>query len=158
MKPTAWLLALCIGCGATDDMVDEDAETCSSGQRWTFGTVGSPEMNPGQPCLDCHGQADTQTFTAAGTVFNTLNEDDDCFGAANVTVEIEDATTRVVTTTTNRAGNFFVEGELFELPVIARIIANGEVRTMPRFVHSTNCNDCHTATGQLGAPGRVLAP
>lgn len=129
-----------------------------SGASWDGGALGSPEMSPGRPCLGCHGAAGEPSFTAAGTVFEALDEPDDCSGAAGVTVEIEDADGMVATTTSNAAGNFYFTDETFVLPVIARVIRGGAVRTMPRFVHGTDCNGCHTQTGSLGAPGRVLAP
>ena len=154
-----WWLLFVASCAANDDSTStSDDMACLSGQTWKLGLLGSPQMNPGRPCLDCHGPADRPTFTAAGTVFDAFDEPDDCFGAANVTVEVEDAAGKIVSTTTNNAGNFFFEDEPFELPVIARVIRDGSIRTMPRFVFSANCNDCHTSTGKLGAPGRILAP
>lgn len=153
-----WLAALCL-VACADAESTAPSSRCLSGASWELGLSGSPEMSPGRPCLSCHGPDGDPHFTAAGTVFEALDEPDDCNGAAGVTVEIEDAEGAIATTTTNAAGNFFFTAETtFVLPIIARVIRGDVVRTMPRFVHATSCNDCHTQTGALGAPGRVVAP
>lgn len=153
----ALCLLLLFGC-AGEESTSAEEDACISGQRWELGLLGAEEMSPGRPCLDCHGPDGSPTFSAAGTVFDAFDEADDCYGAAGVTVEIEDGTGKIVTAETNDAGNFFIEDEPLELPIIATVRRGGEVRLMPRFVHSRNCNDCHSVTGKLGAPGRVLAP
>jgi hypothetical protein len=151
-------MALCVSCSDDEPPPEPEPNPCLSGEQWELGLLGSPEMQPGLPCLDCHDPSHTDTFTAAGTVYDAFDEPDGCYGVGRVTVEVEDATGKVATATTNAAGNFFFEGEVFELPIIARVIRDGEIRTMPRFVFGTNCNDCHSQEGKLGAPGRVRAP
>ncbi len=154
----AWVPLLVFAACADADTTAPTDDACDGGQAWELGLLGSEEMNPGEPCLSCHGADATPSFAAAGTVFDTFDAADDCYGAAEVTVEVEDATGLIVTTTTNAAGNFYFEDVSLTLPIIARVSRNGETRTMPRFVHATDCNDCHSQTGKFGAPGRVRAP
>jgi hypothetical protein len=146
------LFAALAACGS--DETAPPASPCASGAAWEGGELTpSAEMNPGQPCLGCHDD-----FAAAGTIYDALHEPDDCFGAGGITVEIEDADGKVVSRVTNAAGNFFVAGDTLRLPVIARVHRGGEVVSMPRFVQSADCNDCHSRAGKLTAPGRILPP
>jgi hypothetical protein len=139
-------------CG--DEETSVVASPCFAGAAWELGDTPSPEMSPGEPCLGCHDD-----FAAAGTVFEALHDPDDCLGAAGVTVEIEDADRVVASVVTNASGNFFVPGkDSLRLPVIARVLRDGELLLMPRYVQSGDCNDCHTQNGRLSAPGRIHPP
>lgn len=50
---------------------------CTSG---TFANrdESSAFMLPGRACIGCHGRGDGPSFTAAGTVYSTAHEPDDC--------------------------------------------------------------------------------
>ncbi|MCB9732708.1 MAG: hypothetical protein H6745_08880 [Deltaproteobacteria bacterium] len=151
-------------CEATPDPFAA-AQTCSSGRIWTGGNGGSSEMHPGVACIACHttiGRGSAPVFLAAGTVFGTAHDPDDCDGVrGGVTVEITDAVGRVYRRKANKAGNFYVEaaGDGFTVPYTARVIgADGASRWMNGAQYSGDCNSCHTAYGLNDAPGRVLAP
>ena len=46
--------------------------TCTSGRTWRGGNEGSPEMNPGMACIQCHAASDEgPRFSIAGTVYPT---------------------------------------------------------------------------------------
>jgi hypothetical protein len=88
--------------------------------RWVGERRGSPEMFPGRDCVGCHIDNDGPPLVLGGTVYAFIIADrmryfelqtgTDCFGLEGVTVMVEDGTGQTVELTTNRAGNFFVEG------------------------------------------------
>ena len=149
------VLGAVLGCGS-----ESEPEPAACSPRWELGGVASADMSPGRPCVGCHLSNDGPPLAAAGTVFAALDTDDDCYGVAGLTVEIEDATGTVHTVETGPSGNFHLEGDpaMLVLPIIARVIDGDRQRWMPRYVHATDCNGCHTKTGVDGAPGRILAP
>lgn len=129
---------------------------CTSNTYWTRGDNGSATMNPGESCIACHlTKSRAPRFSVAGTVFPTLHEPNDCNGQRNATVEITDATGKVVRLTTNTAGNFSTTQRL-TFPVRARVTANGIVREMIEAKSSGDCNSCHTQAGREDAPGRIV--
>lgn len=98
-----------------------DAETCKSGLRWVGSDIPSAEMLPGSDCLSCHGDGSALPLAIGGTVYPHGDPRgplplDDCFGLEGVEVTIEDAEGGVHTTRTNRAGNFFFEGQSSDIP------------------------------------------
>lgn len=148
---------------------------CSSGRTWTGGNDESPLMRPGGACVSCHAaEAPEKRFLAAGTVYPSAHEPDDCGGAdtdgASI-VELTDAAGRVFTIVPNSAGNFFLEpasredlqpggarADAFELPYTARVRFEGRERVMLAPQTSGDCNACHTLGGASGAPGRIVLP
>lgn len=154
--------------------------TCTSGKFWTEGDEGDKKMSPGQACITCHskengggktkehdddddegeegGDDDAPMFTAAGTVYPTLHEPDDCFGlgTAGTTVVLTGADGKKVTLSVNSAGNFFTE-QAIALPYTASVIRGGKSRSMQAAQTDGDCNNCHTAEGGE-APGRIVAP
>ncbi len=165
MRRTArWLAGvLCVGtcslsgaCGGDAETTQPEALVCDGGQRWVLGLLGSPQMNPGEPCVNCHGASSRPTFTVAGTVYESLDAADDCYGSRGVTVEIQDADGRTVSAKTNNAGNFYLQDEMLTLPLSASISRDGEVRAMLGEVPTGECNGCHTASGANGAAGRII--
>jgi hypothetical protein len=156
-------LLAALGCLAPgcDDETEAPAEpVCGSGARWELGAANSPDMSPGGACLACHVSNGGPPLAAAGTVFAAPHEADDCYGVAGLTVEIEDADQVVHTVETGPTGNFYLEGDpaMLALPIIARVIRGDDIRLMPRYVHATDCNACHTVNGAQSAPGRILSP
>jgi hypothetical protein len=166
------------GEGGTGGKVDEagvettnndygTASVCTSGKKWTFGTAGSSSMEPGRACIDCHSMENAPTFAVAGTVYPTAHEPNDCNGKAAVQVILTDAKGQVFTLTANTAGNFacgsrarsgFQACAGFTPPYNAKVVSNGVVRHMVGAQTSGDCNSCHTETGTMSAPGRIMAP
>ncbi|MCA9603661.1 MAG: hypothetical protein R3A78_03840 [Polyangiales bacterium] len=133
---------------------------CSSAQSWTGGNQGSQNMNPGQACIACHKSIGfAPTFAAAGTVYPTAHEPNNCFGIASqgATVTIKDATGATQSATVNQAGNFYF-WQPFTPPYTATVTFMGRTRQMLTPQQSGDCNSCHTQSGTSGAPGRVLLP
>lgn len=133
---------------------------CTSGTMWTGGNSPSPLMNPGEACNACHQQMGGPNYRAAGTVYPTLHEPDDCNGKGpppQLTVVITDAMNRVINVPVNAAGNFFTRTRI-AVPYKAAVTDGTRTRAMVGSVTSGDCNSCHTVQGTRGAPGRVLAP
>lgn len=153
--------------------------TCTSGKFWTEDEdEGSKEMSPGKACITCHTKEsggkfrdhdededdddddddDAPLFTAAGTVYETRHEPDDCYGLGDGTtkVVIIGADKKELTLIPNRAGNFFTEAAI-KLPYTARVERNGKKLKMTTPQKNGDCNSCHTAEGG-DAPGRITAP
>jgi len=114
-------------------------------------------MHPGRACIACHQQGEGPSFRVAGTVFAAAHEADDCYGAAGAEVVLRDATGKTVTLPVNSAGNFSYSG-LLTFPLEAEVTKGGAVRAMGAPVAEGDCNGCHTAAGDNGAPGRILLP
>lgn len=138
--------------------------TCTSGVTWTLGNRESSSMNPGQACIACHTQMFAPRFNVAGTVYATGHDPENCNGTndSTATVEITDAMGQVVMLHPNRAGNFYYEPGFtrpnLTPPYNARVLYQGRERRMLTPQMSGDCNSCHTAMGDMGAPGRVALP
>jgi len=139
--------------------------TCTSGTHWTQGDDSSREMHPGGTCVSCHATApnppDPQP-TIAGTVYATAHEPTDCDGASGttaspITIDVFDAAGHTFTMTANRAGNF-MDYQAVTFPITAAVHHDGRTRVMATAQPSADCNTCHTESGTMGAPGRVMAP
>jgi hypothetical protein len=131
--------------------------SCASGQRWTGGNAESALMHPGRACIACHLQGEGPAFGVAGTVFAGSEEANDCLGSADAEVVLHDATGKSVSLTANSAGNFSYSGSL-TFPLEAEVRHAGKSRSMGTPVPDGDCNRCHTAAGENGAPGRILLP
>ncbi len=100
-------------------------------------------------CISCHARGEGPRFLAAGTVYQQLDEPDDCYGVKGVVVQLTDAKNKVYKMTSNAAGNFTLRrGGPLAFPIGGM--------TAPQMTAS--CAACHTASGANGAPGRVVAP
>ena len=116
-------------------------------------------MHPGMDCIGCHQEiGEAEEYTLGGTVYETLTEPDDCFGAAEVIVELTGADGEVLRMTTNDAGNFTRERASIALPYTAKLIADGRERNMVTPQTILSCNLCHAEAPINNAPGRILAP
>lgn len=131
--------------------------TCTSGTYWSRGNEGSALMHPGGACIACHSSGEGPWYSAAGTVYPTTHEPDDCNGASGITVTITDAAGNVSSQTANSAGNFYFRTN-FQFPIHAKVEANGATRQMLTPQMSGDCDLCHTQNGTANAPGRVVAP
>jgi hypothetical protein len=121
-----WLVALIIsgafvGAFACNDETTEvvSKDVCYSEMRWVGEKRGSPEMFPGRDCVGCHIDNDGPPLAIGGTLYPyvmssedaaVLQTGTDCFGIEGITLTITDADGQPFDVTTNRAGNFFVEG------------------------------------------------
>ena len=132
---------------------------CTSGTFWTKGNDGSGLMNPGQVCQGCHQLMGGPGFTAAGTVYPSAHEPNNCNGSnvPNLTVIITDAQNREIRIPLNAAGNFYTRTRI-RAPFKARVTDGQKTRAMQGTVTRGDCNGCHTESGANGAPGRILAP
>ena len=155
---------------STDTGPNIDNLPCPSGQTYNGGTGN--DMEPGNTCIQCHGQQGGPTYKIGGTVFRNLITETGCYASgkagsvvppATYTVEITDANAKVFkTTTSSLSGNFHMSSKSmsgFTPPYTARVLdAAGNARKMTTKQTSGDCNSCHTADGAQGAPGRIVAP
>src|SRR4030095_1003320 len=96
----------------------------------------------------------------AGTVYPTAHEPDLCYGANGTNgaqVIITGADNQIITLIPNAAGNFYYGGALAR-PYRAKVVYMGRERVMGVAQTSGDCNACHTQTGAMNAPGRILLP
>ena len=143
---------------AGSSSVPDSPPVCTSGITWYLGDLGTDLMHPGRACIDCHSSSGRgPTFSAAGTVYPTTHEPDDCDGKSGITVNITDASGQTASTTANSVGNFSFKNS-FQFPIRASVQASGRTRQMLTPQMSGDCNLCHTQNGTQGAPGRVVAP
>jgi hypothetical protein len=119
------LFGLCSGAAllalaCNDELVETvPQDVCYSEMRWIGGKRGSPEMYPGDDCVGCHIENDGPPLALGGTLYPfvmggdqlaELQSGEHCFGIEGITITIEDADGQVFEVVTNRAGNFYVEG------------------------------------------------
>lgn len=152
-------LGALVSCGVGCE--DDAPEVCSTGSTWTEGEDGSPLMQPGGNCIQCHAEeGEGPLFVLAGTVMNAFDDDTNCNGVEGVTVQITGADGQIVELTSNSAGNFFLrasEGSVAK-PYTAKLIYEGKERPMGTPQSEGACASCHTPEGANGAPGRIVAP
>lgn len=161
MNPRRWLptlTCLLLGLSACEQALTTGDAQCSSGERWTGGNQGSALMHPGRDCIACHSGGGGPRYGAVGTVYDALDEKNDCFGVADVQVELTGADGAVVRMTTNDAGTFVLGRGKVTTPYTAKLIYEGRERPMAAAQTNLDCASCHTATGANNAPGRILAP
>lgn len=130
---------------------------CSTGERWSGGG-GSPLMHPGRDCVACHAGNEGPNYVVAGTVYDALDERDDCFGVADVLVQLIGADGKKVELHSNDAGSFAHGKVDLALPYTVRLEYEGRERVMTTPQTNLDCASCHQATGKNGAPGRILVP
>jgi hypothetical protein len=112
-----------------------------------------PTMNPGEDCLTCHDGSGAPRWTAAGTVYRTIDANPDD-GVAGVSIHLTDASGRTITLRSNEAGNFYTR-ERLTFPIGAAIEQDGVRQEMPHIVEYGGCNRCHAQPPQEDAPGRI---
>jgi mono/diheme cytochrome c family protein len=138
-----------------------DAATCQTGLRWVGGDHSSGEMRPGSDCVGCHREEGARPLLLGGTVYPTGGRRtplplDDCFGIEGISVRVVDAAGRERSTVTNRAGNFYFEGEESELalPYQASIgySVDGQELLAAMFTLPSygGCVRCHADDGRQG--------
>ena len=143
------------------------ARRCSSGAIRDPNESEGPDMMPGRACNECHasanaasGEGDAPIFAAAGTLYPSGHEPDDCIGSgtegAVVVVTGADGVSHEATA--NKVGNFFLEDLTLQMPIRARVIYKGRTREMLLPQNTADCNHCHSPTGREAAPGRIVLP
>jgi hypothetical protein len=116
----------------------------------------SPTMDPGSDCLSCHspGGRAHRAYSVAGTVF-AQPDSPEFDGVAGANVVVTDANGRIVTMTTNAAGNFYTEEDV-TLPLDVLVQVGDIVRHMEPRVTKASCGSCHEAVPYQGTEGRVF--
>lgn len=156
-----WFLALSFGgsilaaFGCNDETVEiVDKEVCYSEMRWVGEKRGSPEMFPGRDCVGCHIDNDGPPLALGGTLYayvlqgaeaSALQTGTDCYGFEGATVRIEDAEGQVFEMTTNKAGNFYVEGnpDDFAKPFSVQVTYGEQTASMATAPLYGGCGRCH---------------
>lgn len=155
-------------CDTIEDPFDAEP-ICTSGETWIpvyenpeEGELeGSSTMAPGQACITCHVQEGADALVAAGTIYPSAHEPDDCKApdSKGAVVILTDANGDEHQRTANSVGNFnFKSLDSIAKPFKARVEFEGRVRAMNGELTSGDCNKCHTQTGASDAPGRILLP
>jgi hypothetical protein len=162
-----------LACG--EELVESvSPDVCASGKRWVGEFTPSEEMYPGQDCVACHRVLDGPPLLAAGTVYGLPDPGGArttgplCFGVEGASVTITMGDGEVLHTTTNRAGNFYFEGQPEGLVTPFRVdveltLQNGHrtrqsMKTQPSY---GGCARCHgpSPTPTPGVlPGGAPAP
>ena len=148
------------GSGGTGGDPFTVAPTCTSRVTTAETTRGSPDMNPGRPCIACHTTNRGPALTIGGTVYPTAHEPDLCNGANGTNgarVIIVGADGQTQTLTPGAAGNFNSRTRVVA-PYRASVTYMGRERAMTATQTSGDCNGCHTQNGTNSAPGRILLP
>lgn len=134
---------------------------CSTAQWWTRGDRESQLMHPGRDCIECHAERhEGPRYTVAGTVFQNVDDEDDCRGIPAVVIDILDSGGNVAfSMTSNSVGNFHSSERLSAIGrYTARVTYDGRSAEMTTPQTDGACNHCHTAVGIEDAPGRILVP
>lgn len=82
-------------------------------------------MLPGSDCVGCHRETGAKPLMFGGTVYakatrniyrsNAMDPLEGCFGLEGVAVKVTDGEGNEYNTVTNRAGNFYIEGQESDL-------------------------------------------
>lgn len=158
-------------CGGTSnpDPAFSGPSVCTSMKTWTLGTdlpdAQQPLMEPGKACNSCHKQQFATVFAAAGTVYPTGHEPDECLGVSgsampDVVVHIVGSDGVDHPLSPNASGNFILYGSL-ALPYTAKVVSSKGERVMSEPQNDGDCNLCHTdaAGGNMSAAaGRIVIP
>ncbi len=133
---------------AACDPVHSDAQDALGGEA--PGVRRGPLHRPGQPCITCHDGAigDPNAFSVAGTVYTDATGKT---AAQGVVVELTGSDKKSYRTTTNAAGNFYVEPNQFE-PVYPMTVVLDPDSQYPTLMTSAigrdgSCADCHNTRG-----------
>jgi hypothetical protein len=114
------------------------------------GVPPGPLHRPDQPCLVCHDD-----MSAAGTIHAVLGES---APLPNATVTLTDARDSGASTTTNAAGNFYIEKTTWQptFPLHATIAqGNVNVPMSTEIGRNGSCADCHVAPATRISAGLV---
>jgi hypothetical protein len=143
--------------GACADPVHEDLVESLGPEA--AGVPPGPLHRPGQPCLACHGGLGPASlqFSAGGTIYAVRGAPAPAVGAM---VQIEDIEGNYWTSTTNSAGNFFVELAHFApiYPIRMEVVSSDSslVQRMQTYAaRPDSCADCHASQVNARSAGPV---
>lgn len=148
--------------GISDDDSGPPPESCTSKSAWMGGLMGSEEMTPGRACMECHAKTpSTPQYTVAGTIYAGPHDPDDCNGVDGLGIAVafftDNGSEIAPRLQLNGVGNFFSTRPM-ATPYRVKVISEGRESIMQMAVDNGDCNHCHTASGSLGASGRLLKP
>jgi hypothetical protein len=159
--------ALAFACN-DDTIQDVDPDVCVSGLQWIGGKRGSPEMFPGRDCVGCHLENDGPELMLGGTIYSYVEQTytpealdkykqrqtgEDCFGKEGVNLVITGADLQEFRVTSNRAGNFYIEGKATDLAKPFRVKIDNYLNEETGLLESPpmgtppfygGCARCHT--------------
>lgn len=171
-----WLLALTFGgslfaaFACNDETVEVvDKSVCYSEMRWVGERRGSQEMFPGRDCVGCHIDNDGPPLALGGTVYSyviggeeaqALQTGEDCYGLEGVNVRVEDGEGQVFELVSNRAGNFFVEGNPDDFAKPFRVsLSYGDIEpSMTTNPSYGGCGRCHNPSVPPNMDFQILPP
>lgn len=159
---------------ATPDPAFTGPSVCTSGEisKWGEDPPNRLDMYPGRACNDCHANSNEfeplPIFAAAGTVYPTGHEPDDCIGVdgtalTDVLVVVTGADGKSFNTRPRKSGNFAFGKIALTLPYTAKVVSSAGERVMSGPQMNGDCNLCHTdqgaaSNGSATAPGRIVVP
>jgi hypothetical protein len=147
------------GLGGTCDPVHEDAIAALGDEA--PGVRKGPLHRAGQPCLLCHDGAigDPAKFSVAGTVYVNQNS---LLPAENATVTLTSFDgSPPYTTTTNAAGNFYVEPSQYTAAYPMKVSVtyrNVLVKMNSDVGREGSCAACHTDPAGPTSAGHIYVP
>lgn len=153
----ALALAIAASLGGCDP-VHSDAIDALGGEA--PGVRKGPLHRPGQPCTTCHdGElGDPPEFTVAGTIYKTEGDTTPAVGA---TVSMTSVDGKTFDTTTNEAGNFYVQPSQFKpgYPMkVAVTFGQITVKMTSEIGRNGSCAKCHTDPAGPTSAGHVFIP
>ena len=121
------------------------------------GVAPGPMHRPGQPCLVCHGASGTApAMSVGGTIFAAADSTVPLPGA---TVYLSDTFGRTFRTSTNAAGNFYVEASAWApiFPMYVTVAFGGVSNAMSTQVgRDGSCAACHVDPASRESAGHVF--
>ena len=154
MKPLALvLLVFALGTCSLDPVHDEAVSDLGGEAP---GVPQGPLHRPGQPCLTCHdGTTAHPAMSVGGTIYGVLGES---APLANAAVTLTDVNGATFTSTTNSAGNFYVEPSSFNptYPLHVAVRLGPLIATMSSLVgRDGSCAGCHADPASRISAGPV---
>lgn len=143
---------------AACDPVHDDRIAALGDEAPGVGT--GPFHRPGQPCTTCHDGklGSPREFSVAGTIFKNETGSEPAEGA---TITLTDSDGAMIQSTTNSAGNFYVEPSEFtpRYPMKTSVTFGGVTAKMASLIGRAGaCADCHTEPARPTSPGHIFVP
>ena len=143
---------------AACDPVHDDATSALGGEA--PGVRKGPLHRPGQPCVTCHDGAinDPPKFSVAGTIYQ---DQDTLVAASGATVTMTSSNGDVYSTTTNAAGNFYVQPSEYspQYPMRVSVQYGGvDVKMTTTIGRDGSCADCHVDPAGPTSAGHIFVP
>lgn len=138
------LAAICASMGAGCNDATHDMQVAALGGEDPSVPKG-PFHRPGQPCLVCHGGQGPASLqlSIGGTLYTANNSQTPAEGA---TINVEDINGSVGTTTSNAAGNFYIQASQWQptYPTLPSVTLGKMTQPMSTHVgRDGSCAHCH---------------